>query len=471
MSVDITSDGSYAIAGYSADPTFNIDIWLLKVAGEQIIGDFNSDGYVDAADLQLFGDHWHFDENSPGWDPLYNLSPTPDPTSGLQIIDAADLQVFGDHWHEGTPPKSGQGGKNGKGPNENAGIVFDLDATTYGNQNLTSIPSQPGGTYIQVDVYCTDVQNLDTYEFEVIYDPTELAYVTATPTNPITYEPNILTSNGGEALGWMIDTSTPGVLSIAYTLAGTDPAQAPEGEGLIADIVFQALVATHGTLTFGDVYFYDSYGVVDLITDTGTATLPVELAAFTATYVAENGYTSIYWATASETDVNGFNVYRNTDDDFGTAMRINYDLIPGYGTTSEPKEYTFIDDNPVVFDITYYYWLESIDFGGETHVYASISLTPEEGEGGYVNDFKENRLGNHPNPFKGSTTIEYAIKGRLKAEPVEIRIYNVAGQLIETIEARYGTAKWNVDNLPTGVYFYQLKTENYNEVKKMLLIR
>jgi len=138
--------------------------------------DFNFDGYVDAADLQLFGDHWHLIDTDPLWDPLYDLMPD-------GIIDAADLQVFGDHWHEGTPPKSGEGGKDGKGPNGNAGIVFDLDATTYGNQNLTCIPSQPAGTYIRVDVYCTGVQNLDTYEFEVIYDPTEIEYVTATSTN------------------------------------------------------------------------------------------------------------------------------------------------------------------------------------------------------------------------------------------------------------------------------------------------
>jgi len=159
------------------------------------------------------------------------------------------------------------------GPNENAGIVFDLDATTYGNQNLTNIPSQPAGTYIRLDVYCTGVQNLDTYEFEVIYDPTELAYVAASAANLITFEPNILTTNGGEAIGWMIDTSTPGVLSLAYTLAGVDTLEAPEGEGLIADIVFQAQVATHGTLSFGDVHFYDSFEVMDIITDKGIAIL------------------------------------------------------------------------------------------------------------------------------------------------------------------------------------------------------
>ncbi len=159
------------------------------------------------------------------------------------------------------------------GPNVDAGIVFDLDAETYGNQNLTSIPSQPAGTYIRLDVYCTGVQNLDTYEFEVIYDPTELAYIVASASNMVTLEPNILTTNGGTAIGWMIDTSTPGVLSIAYTLAGTDTLEAPEGEGLIADIVLQAMTPSRDLLTFSNVLFYDSFGVMDIITDKGIAIL------------------------------------------------------------------------------------------------------------------------------------------------------------------------------------------------------
>ena len=160
------------------------------------------------------------------------------------------------------------------GPNENAVIRFDLDAATYGNQNDTTMTTPGVGDYIRLDVYCIDVHNLDTYEFEVLYNQNQLDYITATATNPITYEPNILTNNGGTALGWMIDSSAPGVLSLAYTLAGTDTLEAPEGEGLIADIVFQVLSTFGDSLTFGDVYFYDSFGVVDIITDKGIAIIP-----------------------------------------------------------------------------------------------------------------------------------------------------------------------------------------------------
>ena len=164
--------------------------------------------------------------------------------------------------------------RNKRGPNENAGIRFDLNTTTYGNQNDTTMTTPGVGDYIRLDVYAINVHNLDTYEFEANYNSNQLEYITATAINPITYEPNILTTNGGTALGWMIDTSTPGVLSIAYTLAGTDTLEAPEGEGLIADIVFQVLSTIGDSLTFGDVYFYDSFGVMDIITDKGIAIIP-----------------------------------------------------------------------------------------------------------------------------------------------------------------------------------------------------
>jgi len=448
------------------DQTTTVDFEL-----EPIIGDFNSDGYVDATDLQMFGDHWHFVNTDPGWDALYDLVPD-------NIIDAADLQVFGDHWHEGTPPKSGEGSKDAKGPNEFAGIVFDLDAATTGNQNLTSIPSQPAGTMIRLDVYCTGVSNLDTYEFEVIYDETELAYISSSATNPITFEPNILTTNGGTALGWMVDSSTPGVLSIAYTLAGADPAQAPEGDGLIADIVFQAQVNTYGTLSFGDVYYYDSYGVVDLITDTGTATLPVELSSFNAIYNTVSGFVSLCWATSSETDVNGFNIYRNTEDVFVEAEKINIDLIEGSGTTTETTEYSFIDETADPYYTTYYYWLEVINFGGTSDEFGPYKYIPidvnQDGELGIIISALSPC---YPNPSRIGNEIKFnfrvgGFEGTVRN--VELKVYNILGKLVaeivngERLVNDY-TETWNPEDLSNGVYFYQLKTDNYSEVKKMVI--
>ena len=472
-SISLDANGNLSVTGFFNGPaTFGLniltgcgdnDIFVAKLVEpiEPIIGDFNSDGYVDAADLQLLGDHWHFVDTDPGWDPLYDLVPD-------NIIDAADLQIFGDHWHEGTPARYSQGGRNERGSNEDAGIVFDLDATTTGNQNLTGIPSQPTGTYIRVDVYCTDVVNLDTYEFEVIYNATELEYVSSSATNPITYEGNILESNGGTALGWMVDSSTPGVLSIAYTLAGNDPLEAPEGEGLIADIVFLSLVDTYGTLTFGDVYFYDSYGVMDLITNTGNATLPVELSSFTAQFVGSSPV--LCWTTQSETGNAGWNVYRSESDDTEDMILINYNLILGSGTTSIPTDYSFEDQYEVVPNNTYYYWIESVDYSGETCLYGSLSLLiPEEGTTPELPQ-QTILIGNYPNPFNPDTIIEFDVK---ENENASLNIYNIKGQLIETkiFEAGKHSYFWDASSFCSGVYFYKLESQAYSEIRKMILLK
>ena len=209
-------------------------------------------------------------------------------------------------------------------------------------------------------------------------------------------------------------------------------------------------------------------GNSNVITVLGS-TLPVELSAFTATYM-EN-YTLIKWVTASETDVIGFNIYRSTEDVYGTSHQINIEHIPGHGTTTYPNDYEFQDVDQLIYETTYYYWLESVNYGGSSNVYGSINYTPEIGHGGFENDFDDNQLYNQPNPFSNTTTIKYGIKGMLISEPVNISIYNTLGQLILTDVAKNGVYQLDASELPTGVYFYRLETESYNNIKKMMIIR
>lgn len=198
-------------------------------------------------------------------------------------------------------------------------------------------------------------------------------------------------------------------------------------------------------------------------------TLPVELSAFTATFMED--YTLISWSTASETDVLGFNIYRSTEDEYSTSTKINVDYIPGHGTTTEPHSYEFQDIDQLEFETTYYYWLESVNYGGGTDVYGSINYTPEQGQGGYDEDFSTNMLMNQPNPFRDVTTINYAIKGMPKTEPVNISIYNTLGQLIKEDTAKNGVYQLDASDLTPGVYFYKIQTESYNKVQKMMILR
>jgi hypothetical protein len=86
-------------------------------------------------------------------------------------------------------------------------------------------------------------------------------------------------------------------------------------------------------------------------------------------------------------------------------------------------------------------------------------------------DYKVSFLGqNYPNPFNNSTEIKYYIKGNPQ-QKVEIKIYNVLGQHVDTIEGENGVAYWEPGNIANGIYFYRLATDEFSAVKKMVLMR
>jgi len=84
---------------------------------------------------------------------------------------------------------------------------------------------------------------------------------------------------------------------------------------------------------------------------------------------------------------------------------------------------------------------------------------------------------NYPNPFNPSTIIRYEI-GYLgyEAQHVKLSVYNLLGQTVAVLvnkEQKSGIyeIEFDASNLSGGVYFYTLKTDNYRETQKMILIR
>jgi len=77
---------------------------------------------------------------------------------------------------------------------------------------------------------------------------------------------------------------------------------------------------------------------------------------------------------------------------------------------------------------------------------------------------------NYPNPVKNSTIIKYNIAGN-RNRKVKIEIYNIIGQLIDTVYGKDGEAVWYPKDLANGIYFYKLKTATFSETKKMVLMR
>lgn len=84
---------------------------------------------------------------------------------------------------------------------------------------------------------------------------------------------------------------------------------------------------------------------------------------------------------------------------------------------------------------------------------------------------------NYPNPFNPSTTIEFSIpEGIENNSLVLLKVYDVLGNEVRTIfdevkEPGNYKVIFNAGDLPSGVYFYKMQTENYSETKKFILLK
>jgi hypothetical protein len=80
---------------------------------------------------------------------------------------------------------------------------------------------------------------------------------------------------------------------------------------------------------------------------------------------------------------------------------------------------------------------------------------------------------NFPNPFNPSTQIVYHI---LSSGPVLLQVFDVLGRNVATLvndtqqPGRYSIS-FNASSLPSGLYFYQLRTGTVSETKRMMLLK
>jgi photosystem II stability/assembly factor-like uncharacterized protein len=212
-----------------------------------------------------------------------------------------------------------------------------------------------------------------------------------------------------------------------------------------------------------------------LHTSTG-GVIAIELTSFTASVLQNEKAVKLNWATATETNDSGFEIQRNGDSPLPGGERkgwVNIGFVPGFGTTTEPKTYSFIDE-----DITtgiYKYRLKQIDFDGSftysNEIEVEVDFTPKE----FV------LYQNYPNPFNPSTTISWQ-------SPVSswqtLKVFDVIGNEVVTLVDEYrpagkyeiefsakGGPESSIKYPASGIYFYQLKVGNFVDIKKMILLR
>jgi hypothetical protein len=82
---------------------------------------------------------------------------------------------------------------------------------------------------------------------------------------------------------------------------------------------------------------------------------------------------------------------------------------------------------------------------------------------------------NYPNPFNPETVISYQlpVSGKVRLSITDLLGREVALLVDEVQSAGTHSAKFSGTNsaVSSGVYFYKIQTENFTQVKKMLLMK
>jgi len=86
---------------------------------------------------------------------------------------------------------------------------------------------------------------------------------------------------------------------------------------------------------------------------------------------------------------------------------------------------------------------------------------------------KFNLAQNYPNPFNPKTTIKYELQ---ITNDVELSVYNILGQRVFTLvsekqNAGHHQVQWDADGFSSGIYYYKLNSGEFQQVKKMMLLK
>jgi len=110
--------------------------------------------------------------------------------------------------------------------------------------------------------------------------------------------------------------------------------------------------------------------------------------------------------------------------------------------------------------------------GGTSSLHGPIAYTPGDLDGDNAPDLIADTklIGSWPNPALNSTKIQYQLKGSVIDQNATITVYNVRGELVKTVNGTNGIATLDTSELGHGIYFYRLQTDDFSEIKKLIVV-
>ncbi len=191
--------------------------------------------------------------------------------------------------------------------------------------------------------------------------------------------------------------------------------------------------------------------------------IPVELSYFTAE--TNGNMIQLKWKTITETNNAKFEIEVTRDKE-------NYEslgTIAGYGTTTDPKFYSF--DYSPASNGKYFFRIKQFDHDGSFQVYDDIEI-----DFSAVYNFSLEQ--NYPNPFNPQTKIVFTLA---EASLVNLSVYNLTGEKIATVVDEALTDGihehiFDANGIASGSYFYRLTAKSnsgkeFISTRKFIIIR
>ena len=244
-----------------------------------------------------------------------------------------------------------------------------------------------------------------------------------------------------------------------------------------------SLVNLSGFINISKLYFeFDGNPsiYVDDISYTEQGAVPVELTSFFS--IVQDNTVILKWETATEVNNYGFQVEQASSSTTPSQDWIEIGFVEGAGNSNSPKEYSFADENPPSGKIQYR--LKQIDIDG-SFTYSEVV----EVENNIPTKFELYQ--NYPNPFNPTTTINYVIASIQRRDAINrvstenrneatvqvlLKVYDALGRKVATLvnkkqaQGKY-SVQFNATGLPSGIYFYTLRADNFVQTRKMILMK
>ena len=191
-----------------------------------------------------------------------------------------------------------------------------------------------------------------------------------------------------------------------------------------------------------------------------------------------NDHPKLVWGPhPSMSGITNYRVYRAVT--VGPASKPEF-LIYSLRATVNSNTYSWTDPDVTIggsYNYNYYYvkaYNGSIESSRSNIVYTPAQYYKPIVRGRNVNSNIEYTLHqNYPNPSNPTTTISFDLP---KESYVELQIYDIQGKIISTLinknmDSGSHSAKFNSEGLPSGIYFYRLKTVGFSDIKRMLIVK